>query len=384
MRILHVIGKLDPKLGGPIVVCRELAAEQAFRGHQVTILTSLTVNDGWAKRSGVTVEVAPPVARPEQVFALFNRKFIGSMVDAHDIAHIHGVWEGMLAQAASTSVAAGKPYLHSPHGMLDDWALSVGRAKKRLALALGFRKIPKLAAAVIVSNVHERECVVRGGFSGRVELVPHGVNLAALGSPAADLMQGYDLTSGSPYILFLGRLHAVKGLRLLTRAFGLLAKEYPKHKLVLAGPDEGEATALRELAVSLGLADRVVLPGPMWGADKAKVLYGASCFCLLSEHENFGLCLAEAMACGCPVVASRQCHFDDIVQAGAGRVVNRTPEAAASAIRAILANPSAAAAMGLAGSKLVESKFTWPVICARFEELAGRALVAKTAGMSGI
>ena len=380
MHILHVIGKLDPKLGGPIVVCRELAAGQAARGHTVSILTSLAADGGWAVRSGVEVTVVPPVARPEQLFAVCNRGLIRKLVERHDIAHIHGMWEGLLAQAASTSVATGKPYIHSPHGMLDEWALSVGRTKKRVALACGFGKIPKLAGAVIVSNVHERECVERGGYSNKVELVPHGVNLAAL-----DLGKGVeqtdkpsaDVAAGSPYILFLGRLHSVKGLRLLIAAFGQIAKEFSEHKLVLAGPDGGEGLPLRELAAAMGLADRVVLPGPLWGAEKAKALRNAACFCLLSEHENFGLSLAEAMACSCPVVASQQCHFDDIATAGAGRIVERTREAAAEAMRNILKSPEAAAAMGRAGRRLVEQRFTWPAICARFEEISDRVIEAK-------
>ncbi len=377
MHILHVIGKLDPKLGGPIVVCRELAAGQAARGHKVSIVTSLTVDDGWATRSGVEVKVVPPVGKPEQVLALRNRGLIRSLVERHDIAHIHGMWEGLLAQAASTSVAGGKPYIHSPHGMLDEWALSVGRMKKRLALACGFGKILKLAGAVIVSNVHERECVERGGFSSRVELVPHGVNLAALDEAKGEEKAGGQrdgVAGGSPYILFLGRLHTVKGLRLLTEAFGEIAKEFPEHKLVLAGPDEGEGPALRELAGELGLAGRVVQPGPLWGAEKARTLREAACFCLLSEHENFGLSLAEAMACGCAVVASRQCHFDEIVTAGAGLVVERTRAGAAEAIAKILRNPEASAAMGRAGRRLVEERFTWPAICARFDEIFDRTI----------
>jgi glycosyltransferase involved in cell wall biosynthesis len=332
----------------------------------------------------VEVTVVPPVAKLEQVFAIGNRGLIRKAVERHDIAHIHGMWEGLLAQAASTSVATGKPYIHSPHGMLDEWALSVGRTKKRVALACGFRKIPKLAGAVIVSNAHERECVERGRYSSKVELVPHGVNLAALdkGQEGGAGKEGNGVAGGSPYVLFLGRLHSVKGLQLLTEAFAEIAKEFANHKLVLAGPDEGEAAALRELAGALGLAARVVQPGPLWGIEKARALRGAACFCLLSEHENFGLSLAEAMACSCPVVASRQCHFDDIATEGAGLIVERTRDAAAGAMRSILRNPVVRAAMGRAGRQLVEQRFTWPAICARFEEISGR-VIAASAGMRG-
>jgi len=260
--------------------------------------------------------------------------------------------------------------------MLDSWALSVRRIKKQAALALGFAKIPQHAAAILVSNLHEQDCIVRSGRNRRVELVPHGVNLAALDSGMLTESKAGSISVDSPYILFLGRLHTVKGLGLLTRAFARIASEFPEHKLILAGPDGGDGPALVELIKALNLKGRVLMPGPLWGDAKARAMNGAACFCLLSEHENFGLSLAEAMGCRCPVIASTECHFDDIVKAGAGLIVDRTTDAAASAMRTILQDPAAAAAMGLRGRQLIESSFTWPAISVRltalFEQLLAR------------
>src|SRR5262245_6762674 len=58
-----------------------------------------------------------------------------------DIFHLHGVWEPLLAVVAKAANIVGRPYVVTPHGMLDPWSLSQGRWKKKVALAFGYRQM---------------------------------------------------------------------------------------------------------------------------------------------------------------------------------------------------------------------------------------------------
>src|SRR5690606_1054302 len=80
--------------------------------------------------------------------------------------------------------------------------------------------------------------------------------------------------------------------------------------LVIAGPDSnGLADSLKKLAYSLGVDERITWTGMLYGDDKWAAISAADVFCLPSHHENFGVVVAEALACGKPVLISNKVNI---------------------------------------------------------------------------
>ncbi|WP_244817436.1 glycosyltransferase [Caballeronia sp. Lep1P3] len=121
-------------------------------------------------------------------------------------------------------------------------------------------------------------------------------------------------------ILFLGRIHEVKGCDLLIRSFRELRASGHDYQLVVAGPDDnGLESKLRSEAAALGIADAITWAGMVRGADKWSLLRAADVLILPSHHENFGMVVAEALACGVPTLLSNKVGvWQQVVADGAG------------------------------------------------------------------
>jgi glycosyltransferase involved in cell wall biosynthesis len=351
MRILHVISSLDPAIGGPPVVALNLAKAQAALGHDVQIAAE-HVPPAQAKsaivipRQGLQAILGRPCAE------------IVAAVGHADVCHLHGVWEPLLLQTAKAARQAGRPYVVTPHGMLDPWSLQQKKWKKRLALALGVRQLLNQAALIHVLNADEQRLLQPLGLTARCAIIPNGMFLEELDPPPNPAI--FAAKHGDkPYILFLSRLHYKKGLDVLVEAFSGIAQRYPDIDLVIAGPDDGVQATVEQQAREFGLLSRVRLVGPLYGPMKWSALAGATCFCLPSRQEGFSVAILEAMACRIPVVISDQCHFPEVAEVGAGIVTPVHAPAVSEALRQLLGDADQRRTMGAAGRALVEERFTW-------------------------
>ncbi|MFK4489224.1 glycosyltransferase involved in cell wall biosynthesis [Bradyrhizobium sp. USDA 336] len=129
-------------------------------------------------------------------------------------------------------------------------------------------------------------------------------------------------------MLFLSRIHPKKGCDILIEAFAKLATHDPELQLVMAGPDQiGMKANLATRAAQLGIADRVHWTGMLKGDEKWGAFHACEAFVLPSHSENFGIVVAEALACGKPVLITNKINiWREIEQDGAGLVANDTEE----------------------------------------------------------
>jgi glycosyltransferase involved in cell wall biosynthesis len=153
------------------------------------------------------------------------------------------------------------------------------------------------------------------------------------GDPAAQKAAFRDAVpalAGRRYLLFLSRIHPKKGCDLLVEAFVGIAAGSPDLDLVIAGPDQvGLVAELKARAEALGIGARVHFPGMLKGDVKTGAFRGADAFVLTSHQENFGIVVAEAMACGIPVLISDKVNiWREVVADGAGMVEPDTLEGA--------------------------------------------------------
>jgi glycosyltransferase involved in cell wall biosynthesis len=132
--------------------------------------------------------------------------------------------------------------------------------------------------------------------------------------------QQWPALQGQDFLLFLGRIHPKKGCDLLLEALAKAAR--PGLQLVIAGPDEtGWGAELKTQAGQLGIAKRITWTGMLRGDAKWGAFYASQAFILPSHQENFGIAVADALACGTiPLISDKVNIAPDVDGDGAGLV----------------------------------------------------------------
>lgn len=373
MRISHVIPTLNPAAGGPPMVALRLAAAQADLGHDVTIVCYGFPGDQSAFEKSLTpiphmgrVKIHPlqPGGRLETILGYGLKKKLAPLLDGQDFIQIHGVWEPILRVAAGLAFSRGTPYAVMPHGMLDRWSMSQKRIKKRLAMALAYRRMLERAAYLHALNKDEVGPIKELGITTSSQIIPNGVFMEEIEPmPTAGAFRARHPELGDdPFVLFLSRLHFKKGLDYLADTFKAVADSHPRARLVVAGPDGGVRQTFEQSVHSAGVSDRVHVVGPIYGAAKYEAIVDATCFCLPSRQEGFSIAITEALACGTPVVISEACHFPEVAQAQAGFVLPLDSNRFAQEIRKLLDDSALRTTMSGNARSLVSQRYTWPKI----------------------
>ncbi len=369
MRILHAISGINRENGGPPIVLAGLAAAQVRAGLEVSIVATWTTNpcpdvvaDLESKGIHVT-HIGPaknPMSRHPETAAALDR-----LVPNADVVHVHAVWEEIQHLACKAAWRRGVPLIVTPHGMLDPWNMSNRKWRKRLYLWWRLRKNLNRAAALHCATTIERDAVARLQLKPPVLIEPFGLNIEEF----ADLPVPGTFRAAHPQlgdrrlIVFLGRLDYGKGLELLIPAF---AKVAPRDAaLVIVGPDShsGYRATVEELIDRYQLRDRTLLTGMLTGRDKLAALVDAYLLAHPSFHENFGLVVPEALACGCPVIVSDQVYLHpQVTTAGVGAVVNVSVDSMTSELQRWLENPGVRTAFAATARSYAMNAFDWNVI----------------------
>ncbi|MBU1191583.1 MAG: glycosyltransferase [Gammaproteobacteria bacterium] len=375
MKILHVISSLDPARGGPITCVMSLAAAQAYMGCTVQLASyrdATWPTDGQSRSipyfdqvslSGVSADGVI-----ERLFAWQASKMLHDLIKTNDVIHLHGVWDPILLQAGRIARQAGKPYVITSHGALNTWSLAQKRLKKQLILALFVRRQLNNCAFIHALNTMEAECISALRLNCPTRILPNGIFPEEFANlpPQGTLENRYPQLHGRRYILFLGRLHLVKGLDYLAEAFAQVASEAKDLDLVVVGPDEGAQKEFEQRISSHSLQGRVHLLGPLYGSDKYAALRDAVCLVQPSRQEGFSMAITEALAYGIPVVISESCYFPEVAENNAGEVVRLNADELAQAILRIATDPERRTRMSIAGQELVLTHYTWHSVAADF------------------
>jgi len=379
MRILHVIPSLARRHGGPPKAAQELCRELVRMGHEVTIYT--TNLDG---NQRLDVPVDQPIRGEDGVvrwyFATQRSGLYGvsmSLIRAlrrnirsFDVVHIHTLYRFTSTVAAHYCRREGVPYILRTHGTLDPFLFYRHRLRKRVYEALFETRNLESAAAVHFTADDEMSLAQSLGLRFRGVVVPNGVDsksLSDLGQLRERFARDWPETSGKRVILFLGRLTFKKGLDLLAKAFGALARTRSDIHLFLAGPDdEGYGKKVRQWLDDEGVLDLVTFAGMLEGECKEAAFAAADMFVLPSYTENFGIAVAEALAAGTPVIISNKVNiWREISAAHAGLVVNCDVDELARAIATLFDSAQLRHDLSEAGKQLVAEKFNWPKIAVK-------------------
>jgi glycosyltransferase involved in cell wall biosynthesis len=344
VHVLHVISSLDPRAGGTTAALVALAHAQMDAGLTVIIASTFagdfrTDAVDRLRALGIKVHLVGP-NRKLLAYHPGIKAMLAPLIESADIVHVHALWEEIQHQAAKLARRFHKPYLFTPHGMLDPWSLSQSRLKKRIYLALRLRPDLSRASGLHFADELERDLAAGAALPTPTLVEKHVVDLSEFQTlpPRNQFRDRYPQLGDRPIVLFLSRLHAKKGLDLLIPAFARLRST--NASLVLAGP-AGEAYQLHltELAREHGVLNRVLFTGMLYGLDRVAAMVDADVFVLPSHQENFGIVVIEALAAGTPVVISDQVNIHrQITEANVGQVVPMDVDAIAEAIDRYLAD----------------------------------------------
>lgn len=260
-----------------------------------------------------------------------------------------------------------QPYVVTPRGMLDPWALRRSAWKKRLVGAWFERAHLRGATCIRALAPAELEAVRAFGLKGPVALVPNGVALPNLddATRAADRPRT---------LLFLGRIHPKKGVGTLLRAWAQAQPETRAAGWRLQVTGWGETEHVRQverLADSLEL-DRAgfALTGPRFGEAKEQCFRDASAFVLPSYSEGLPMAVLEAWSYGLPALLTEGCNLPEGFARNAALRVEPTTESLVDGIRTLArSSDTERSQIGAAGRRLVAERFAWPRVAAAMREV---------------
>lgn len=376
MRVLHVAASLSPEWGGTVPIIANLTHALQEKGVECAVFA--------AKGRRVGSDRVPLDGIETRLFdtdllALLwtghARRFARALRQAirdYDLVHIHELWHYPGYVAFRSARTWKKPYIVTIHGELSTRSLEQKSFKKWVYMTAIQRRILQCAATLQV-NTKAEACQIRAlGFDRPVATIPNGISLEGFQDlpPRSAFFERFGDLSGKRIILFLGRIHPQKGLDVLAKAFGEIARVRDDVCLVVAGPNEGGYRSQVETILRpSGALSRTVFTGMLRGADKLAAYSVADIFVLPSYSEGFSMAILEALAAGIPVVISQECNFPEVVEAGAGLVVDPDPEQLRVALTNLLDRHDVKAQMGQRGQDLISHHYTWDSVAARLREV---------------
>ena len=328
MRILELISSVNPAGGGPIEGLKQAAAVAARRGAAVEVATLDDPAAPWIPDFPLPLHAFGP-ARLKYSYTPRLVPWLRAHAHDYDAVVVHGLWQYHDFAARRALRGTSTPYYVFPHGMLDPWfkrTYPLKHLKKRLYWPWADYRVLRDAEAVLFTTEQERLSARQSFSPYRCREVVVGYGTAAppgeTAQQRATFHGAFPMLRDTRNLLFLSRLHPKKGCDMLLAAFARVAHRDPRLRLVMAGPDQiGWQPTLVAQAQALGVAEKVTWTGMLTGDLKWGAYRAADAFVLPSHQENFGVVVAEALACGVPVLTSDKVNTWREVQAARAGLV---------------------------------------------------------------
>ena len=359
MRVLHVIPSFYPAhgYGGPVQSVFHLCRKLAETGCDVRVLTTnangpttvldVATDSEVVVAPGVRVRYARRISSDSLSIALLGK--LPGLVRWADVVHLTSVYSFPVIPTMLACRIASRPLVWSPRGSLQRWSGSTRTSLKDLWDSVCRVTQPKNTVLHVTSEQEASESGARYPALGTAN-IPNGVVV-----PEKLVQRQPD---GIMRLVFLGRLHPKKGIENLLEAGAKLREAGFLWSLNIAGKGDAEYTAaLGRRIEELNVADLVTMTGEVIGAEKQRVLENADLAVFPSYTENFGLVVAEALAHGLPVIASRGTPWQEVESRGCGLWVENDP---ASLQRAIVQCSSLPLhEMGRRGREWMLADYSW-------------------------
>lgn len=387
MKILHIVSGVWPGSGIAEVVAG-LSRAMRVQGNDVTVATldgAMAVSIEEAQSVGVRMVRFKP-SQPHFLFFSWGMLTgLGTMVKDADVVHVHSNWTFPVWWGAWVALRYQKTLVMSPHGCLDPARLKHSGWKKkavgwidqwllrRASVIHATCEAEKRWVEAFLGTPRQGEADPRAGRPPRIVVIPPGVEVEK--GFKCEISKRLNFHNANEQqrtrtVLFLGRLHPLKGVDLLISAWKLIAADYPAWQLQIIGSDEqGTLVGLRDQVRRLDLEQQIFFRDAIYGEQKASVMACADLFVLPTRSENFGIVVAEALAYGVPVICTKGAPWQELVKKHCGWWVDIGVVPLAEALKEALSlTDEERCALGENGRSLVEAKYRW--------ETAARAVIA--------
>ena len=368
MNVSFVLGSLSRSAGGLFDSCRRLAQEL----HQLpdTRVNVIGLRDEFTevdKPKWAPLAVAACEPRGPRVLG-WAPGYAAALTQNHpQLIHQHGIWTLGSLEVRRFAESRRIPFVVSVHGMLNPWALGRSKWRKRAAWVAYQADNLRQASCIFANSRAEARCVRDCNISTPIAVIPNGVDpreaphLAPAWRPA--------LGGERRILLFLGRIHPIKGVFELLRAWARFTRGYPDRarnwSLVVTGWDDGgHEASLRQLAKELGLSEPSLhFTGPLFGEERDAALAHASGFVLASHSEGMPMAALEALSAGTPLLLTDACNLAQVTASGAGIRLDASIDGICEGILRLAAlTEEQHREMSAQAAHLARETFAWPHI----------------------
>ncbi len=229
-----------------------------------------------------------------------------TLLESADLIICHALFRYHIQWAADIARRNGIPLWVVPHGSLDPWVFSYRSFQKKLWMRLFGNAILSSATAVLCATRREAAKAALLGLPMNSRIVMWAAEAPVGTTPASrreEIRQKLGILPSDRVLLFLGRLHEMKRPLETIRALKLSGAENV-HLMVIGGDETISAGDCRSLSSELGIAARVHVLGPLFGAEKWDHIAAADGYISLSRRENFGYTVAESLMAARPLILS--------------------------------------------------------------------------------
>jgi len=397
LKILQVISSFPPAYayGGALRVAYGVSKELVTRGHEVTVYTT-DVYDGHSRlryaenpayTDGIRVfrfkNVSNKLAHKNLPLAPAMFMALKREIENFDIVHIHEYISFQALFAHHFSQKYEIPYIFQPHGSLPSVTESpaLKRIHKIYEETWGYKMLRDASKIIALNQIEAEQCQSADISEGKIRTIPNGIdpaefeNLPLLGK----FREKNGLNNNQKIILYLGRIHRTKGLDLLVKAYARLSDSLNEANLIIVGPDDGYALALKALIKELQIQQKVLFTGALYGEERLEALIDADVFVTPSFY-GFPVTFVEACACGTPIVTTERGDRLDWIHNQVGYVTEYNEDQLETGVAKILGNAALAKKFQRKGKRLTKERFNWSVIAKQVEGLYLECLPGSASG----
>jgi len=350
-QVIQIVPAISEKASGPSYSVVRLCESLIAQGQAVTLATL-----DWAPMSSSPpfLKAFPLGLGPRRLGrspAMSRWLFSQAESRKIDILHCHGLWMMPCVYPGQVARKCGIPYVVSPEGTLGEWPFRSGSKVKRLFWPLVQRPALDDVTCFHATAQSEFEDIRKMGFQQPVVVIPNGIDVPE-----------YVPKPGGPMrtLLFLGRIHPIKGLDILLRAWQAVQPRFTDWMLRIVGPNErGYGDEMQRLAKNLRL-ERVEFVDARYGERKLREYREADLFVLPTRHENFGLVVSEALAAGTPSIVTKGAPWSGLETHGAGWWIDIGVEPLVACLESALPQSTEVLSeMGRKGREWMAEDFSW-------------------------
>ena len=354
LRVAHIVPYIGDEASGPAYSVPALCSALQSNGCDITLYTLKPLP---IKTYNFKIKGFKRQAFPIRSFGRSREMYNALMKDAanYDLIHNHSFWMAPNIYAGLVSKCKNIPLVNAPRGTMSKEALSRSRWKKTLVKLLGQKKAIYQTDAFHTTAKHESDDVKR--LYPNTPIIQHsnGIDIPVL--------EDFDFISNSKKLLFLGRIHPIKGIENLIEAWANIENEFTDWHLDIVG--KGNSNYIKELQRkidSLSLK-RILIKKPLFGNTKMTAYQRADLYILPSFSENFGVTVAESLANNTPVITTNGTPWLELANNNAGWCIDVGVRPIEEILKiALNISKTELFEMGLNGRKWMKRDFSWDSI----------------------